>query len=667
MDTESDPVTKEPLSIQWKYGGESGVITHFDSQSYSDLSYKWNSADAVVFFNAPYDMGVLSICYPGMNSFEWIDNKSGQFWLLNLYNCSYRVRRIAGFRNFIRPMGKICDDNGKQYARKARKPKSTPVIDLLKCWSILVDDGEKHSISLKSLIERELHVKAIHYTPEVALTLEYQLQDVDRLSELWELFLSRVSSIEGVSGYSYAEWGAVKTPATFTKLAYEAEYPLLKGWQSSNSISDDKYTLHAALERAYHGGLTISLKRGVSDKTAWYDIHGAYAHVIEYENTDQYLYYHWSEVGIENIELPRDNCPILCHITTNALIETIGKSLKVFRLNTPSGTWAWSYDIHAIRLLMPGAKITIDRAYRLCADNPVSESLPTRWSRQKEQEEAAHGKTTLREFLKFLSNTSYGIKAQRKPYTTKHTNMAVAGLITARAHLILAEMIDEAQKHGCTWIYSDTDSICVEHENQDMIALESAINWRIAPYSAGCEGYEMKTRILSLKRYTSTGGRNTDGTPAHEKIRLHGRSQYKVSQSDILSWTTGGKPSPKPLMLSSVAANTLRTLNRVLKLNPLTAPNKPPFMFETGIRSDRSAEEWFNAWYAHIDTKTTYIDGAGVEDEFYRDIRIFGTLYEAYSFYRSKIVDDYEAEPPIEAYVDWDSEDVYAFDSPPDA
>lgn len=640
IDTESDEVTKRPLSVQYRYGGDEGVITTFNEETFGLISSMWRAADAVIMFNAPYDMGVLSVAWRGHNSYEWIENKHGQYWKISLFGCAYRVRRVFGFRNFIKPLARTHDDTGAAYPTKAKRALSTPVIDLLKLWSILVDDGETHSISLKALIERELHKKAIPYSPENVGTLEYQLQDVRCLEELCYIFLDKVKTIEAVSNYTYEQWGYVKTPATFTKIAYEEEYPDLKIWQAWNIREDKKYRLQRALEAAYHGGITVALKRGVSERTAWFDINGAYAHVIEYENTDRYLCYSWREVSPEGYEPARDGKPALCYVRTDVMIDTIGKSMKIFRVRRPTTAYMWGYDILALRALFPDCNIEILRVYELQPLVDVSESLPARWSAMKEEEERLHGKTTRRAFFKLLCNTSYGIKAQRKPFTTVHTNLAIAGLITARAHLILCEMIDEARKHGCRWIYSDTDSICVEHGDQDMSELAAAINKRIAPYTAGCEGYNRRTRVLSLKRYTSTGGVNLDGSIPHPKICLHGRGQYKISQEDILAWSEGKNPGDRPLVFTSVAANTPRTMNRVLALNPLARDYIHPFAFETNIRSDRSAREWFSAWFAHIDTKTSYEEGTDVWAEFYRDIRTFESAYHAKSFYASKVIDE---------------------------
>ena len=665
VDTESDPITKRPISVQWATQTESGVITEFTHETYKFFRSLWFNAEAVVFFNAPYDMGVLSIAWASMNSYKWVDNKSGQYWFISVCGHPYRVRRIGGFRNLIKGMPITTSETGETLDKKKKRPHATPVIDLLKLWSILVDDGSKHSISLKALIERELHTKAIHYTPETAQTLEYQLQDVEKLRELWQVFLDKVSNIEAIADYSYADWAYAKTPATFTKLAYEAEYPDLKAWQDMNLLEDERFKLSNPLESAYHGGITIALKRGISERSGWFDIHGAYAHVIEYENTDQYLRYHWEPVNPDNLTLGRDNAPMLCKCKSTAVIASLNASLKIYKVNRPASLWLWSYDILMLGLLFPEAEVSIEKAYRLIPELHMSKSLPAKWSEMKEEEEALHGKTTRREFFKFLSNTSYGIKAQRKPYTTKHTNMAIAGLITARAHLILAEMIDESRLIGCRWVYSDTDSICIEHDKQDMCRLEDDINKRITPYSAGCEGYDRRTKILSLKRYTSTGGINTDGSKPKDKIRLHGKGQYKITTANILSWTEGEPAPMTPLKLASVAGNTFRTLNRVISLNPLAATFAHPFMFETGVKSDKSASEWFNDWFAHVDTKTTYKEGALVTDEFYREFRTFETNYHASSFYNSKIISEEEIFIDKGGMSYSDDMDTYFYDSVP--
>jgi hypothetical protein len=104
-------------------------------------------------------------------------------------------------------------------------------------------------------------------------------------------------------------------------------------------------------------------------------------------------------------------------------------------------------------------------------------------------------------------------------------------------------------------------------------------------------------------------------------------------------------------------------MNRVIKLNPLASEFAHPFMFEVACRSDTSAAEWFARWYAHIDTKTTYIEGAGVNDEFYREIRRFETDYHAHSFYESKIVGPEEDPDVWTCDSDYDGMDAAMFDS----
>lgn len=637
LDTESDTITKEPISIQYAYGSDVGVITEFTPNTWRDIARMWQSADGVVFFNAPYDMGVLSIAYPE-NSFQWVVNPNSRHWRINLFGHSYQVRRIGGFRNTIRPLAAVSSPDGEEYPTNRKRPRSTPVIDLLKLWSILIDDSGR-SISLKSLISRELKKSAIEFSPETSRTLEYQIQDVVCLRELWQVFLEKVSSIDVVSGYTPDKWGAISSQATFSKIAYLEEYPDLREMQRRNEETNRKYGLSNAVEQAYNGGITIAFRRGIAAPTAWFDIHGSYAGVIERENTDQYLVYDFEPV--DDLERPfaHDGAPHLCKCVTDAILKNLNGSLKIYRVDRPVPMWYWSYDILALKTLFPDAKFRIEKRYRLVPGLNVDESLPTKWRRAKDEEERLNGKTTRRNFFKFLSNTSYGIKAQRKPFPTIHTNMAIAGVITSRAHLTLIEMADEAIRYGCRWVYSDTDSICIEYtDDHDVVELERRINKRIYPYSAGCEGYNMTTTILSLKRYVSRGGINFDGTLAEDKIKLHGKSQYKVNGADILGWVEGTKtPSGKPLKFSSIAANTERTLKRVIALNPLAEQYAHPFMFETDVSSEVSMFEWFKRWYNHLDTKTTYIDEAPANLTFERYFHRFGSEYEAERYWKSKV------------------------------
>lgn len=606
VDTESDIETKEIISIQTGFNGVYQVLTPADSYRLYEM---WNKAAAVIFFNAPYDMGVLSTLPHCKFTY------TNDAWNLNLWGMKYRVKRINGFRNLIQT-----------------GTTNPPVIDLLKLWSILIDDSD---ISLKSLIKKELHETPIPFTPENSRTYDYQIQDVKQLDRLWFLFLQKVNTIPPVTGYTLREWSKVCTPATFAKRAYKAEYPNLQEYQKWNDRENKKYGLRYPLEQAYNGGITFSFHRGTLERTAWYDIHGAYAHVIEYLNVDRFKKYSWEITDeYETAE------PLLCGVNSDVFLTSINQSLKIFRTRTPAPVFMWNYDIEAMKNIFPDARIDIKRIYRPVPLLDIPVSLSAEWSHLKEEEERQHGKTTLRDYYKFMSNTSYGITAQRNPYRTIHTNMCIAGMITSRTHLILSQMIKTARLHGYKWVYSDTDSICITgNGNCSFQALEEEINRVIFPYSVACE-FIGTTRILSLKRYHAYNGRDTDGHPIPDKTRLHGKSVYKISEQDMKGLMEGTGNPQAPLIISQAAANTARTYNRVLKLNPkITNPH--PFMFETRIDTGLLLSDWFDKWISHIDRKTTIPDHAKIEDEFSRDFITFRDLTHARFFYSS---DDEEEE-----------------------
>lgn len=623
VDTESDPVTKEPIAVQLKWGKYTEIIKNF---SYLErLDALWHNCDAVIMFNAPYDLGVLSSLKG--NSFKYKKNA----WEMEICGFKYRVKKINGFRNLIKPLTKG----------------APPVVDVLKLWSILVSDTD---ISLKSLIRKELNAVPIPYNEENAKTRAYQLQDVIQLEKIWDVFLGKVSNIPNLQGYSYDEWSKIATPATFAKIGYAEKYPLLKEWQKENDEQNKNHGLGAALEEAYNGGITCALLHGTRDNTGWYDIHGAYAHVIEYMNMDQYKSYTW-----EHAEYSTDK-PLLCYCLTDAVLCKIDDSLKIYRLLEPTGRFMWNYDIEAMKCLFPDACIEIQHVLYPHPLNLVPRSLSAQWSDLKEEEEKAHGKTTLREYYKFLSNTSYGITAQRTPYRTNHTNMVVAGIITSRAHLILCQMIETARSYGCEWLYSDTDSICVDLHGCDPKILEDALNERIAPYSCGCE-FIGKTRVLSLKRYIATKGHDLEGKPVDDKVRLHGKGAYHIDELDMRSMLLGKKRF-EPLFISQVSANTERTFNRCLKLNKeITHPH--PFMFETHIDSGLGKQDFFDKWVGHIDTKTTIKKNATVEDDFKRDFHLFRSNWHANEYFKCGIDD--ETDIFELSYRQWDKEDELTF------
>ena len=85
IDTESDPKTKEPLCIQTGWNNHFETIKDFTHEE--RLSCLWNDAEAVILYNAPYDMGVISSVYE--NSYVW----DGTFWKMNIFGGKYKVRK----------------------------------------------------------------------------------------------------------------------------------------------------------------------------------------------------------------------------------------------------------------------------------------------------------------------------------------------------------------------------------------------------------------------------------------------------------------------------------------------------------------------------------------------------------------------------------------------
>lgn len=623
VDTESDPETKEPEFIQLKMNGKPPEI--IDPSNTGRLYELWSECDAVIMHNAPYDMGVLS-SLPG-NSFKWKNNA----WEMKIGKFKYTVMKINFHYNRIKPESKG----------------APPVIDTLKLWSILIEEKD---ISLKSLIRRELKKEPILYSKENAKTRAYQEQDVVCLEEIWNIFLDKVKDIPVVSKYSATDWGKICTPATFAKSAYEAEYPNLGLWQKENIKQDKDRDLENALEEAYNGGITCALLHGTRDNTAWYDIHGAYAHVIEYENMDRYKHYAWEEAGYSSVE------PRFCFCETDVVLRKVKESLKIFRLEQPTKRWMWNFDIEALKCLFPDANIKIEKVLYPRPLLKIEKSLSAEWSALKEEEERLHGKTTLRGYYKLLSNTSYGITAQRDPWPTRHTNMVAAGIITSRAHLILCQMIETARLYGCDWLYSDTDSICVDLHGCDPGVLEKVLNDRIAPYSCGCE-FIGKTKVVSLKRYLATNGWDLEGKRVDDKVRTHGKSVYDIGELDMRSMLLG-KPNYAPLRIKQVGANTERTFKRCEALNEkITHPH--PFMFETDIETELRIQDFFDKWREHIDTKTTVPENATFNDDFLREFHVFKSESEAEVYFGEKPT--YEVENLDTMLRQWDEEDKLTF------
>ncbi len=664
IDVETHEDTLQVLSIQWRYCGEHGIITEFDDETYAMLKSLWDRASAVVAWNALFDLGALSVAYP-QNTFDAAkkpepkpgQKSPGRNWKITVFGHYYHMKKVGGHHNFITPYNRVDerDDDG-------RGIKSTPVIDLLKLWAILIDSK---GLSLSAVAKRHLKRDLIPYSAEAALTDEYRYQDVDVLDELVDVFLEKIAAIEDLHGYTCAMWSKIVSPATFVKIAYEREYPgLLKdpsdkrtrSMREKNEARDRLYNLTRALEDAYFGGITVSFYRGTLDNAIWYDIKGAYSRAIQVLNTDQYLSYDWQAVPKRQVEMAAYNRdrPALCQVTTDAIMASINKSLKIYRVAEPCQKWYWNFDVQALRLLFPDCVMDIERVYEPIPLNPVAASLPGEWDRLKDEEQALNGKTTLRNFYKMLSNTSYGIKAQRDPRPTAHTNLCIAGMITARSHLALIEMADECKQHGLIWRYSDTDSVCVTGEYSD--TLTEAINQRIAPFVAECEGYNERVMIFSLKRYIR---RPDDDNP---ELRVHGKGAYRIGGKDILDFIAG-KRNDKPLVVHQLSATTPLTMKilsrRMSRYAPEAVPNIFPFAFQTALPADSTVHEFMLKWYTHIDTKTT-ADTAQAQSEFERDFHRFGTDARARLFYGAAVQDDDSIANPATSDIG-DREAAYLF------
>ncbi|MDD3523921.1 MAG: DNA polymerase [Candidatus Cloacimonetes bacterium] len=656
IDTESKKETGEPLYIQWRMNGVHGWIRSFRREDYYTLRSLWWQAEAVVFYGAPYDLFTVARAFKPYCSWRWAGGGDMKYWDLKIFGHHYKVRGISGLRNLIKPFNVTERYDGTSYPKGKKAPKSTPIIDLLKLWSILVDDGDGYGLKLKSLIRNVLKMETYEYEDDSSLSIEYLMQDVDRLDDLWRVFLDKMQTVDDVRGYTYYDWCDVKTPATFVKKSYMRQYPNLKSMRNHNMKQDEKHGLTDALEQAYHGGVTLALHRGWLRRTAWYDINSAYANVIKHLNTDRYLRYDWERVCPSEADILSKSEPLLCRVKSSVIFTTINSGLKMYTQDTPEEYWVWNFDIHGLSLLFPSYTWDILEAYRPVPMNDVAESMVTPWIRHKDALKGVKGKETLREYYKFMSNTSYGIKAQRKPGITAHTNMCIAGMITARAHLILFEMVDVAQKEGYRWVYSDTDSICIEYEGSAPLDLEAKLNERIFPYTCECEGYDYQTFILSLKRYLSVGGLpHRDGKP-REKIKLHGKWLYDVSPEDMKRFVIYRQAPHDKITIKSLRASTETTMKILTNKSPQREEWMRPFDFDTNIEADITVWEWFGAWFSHVDKKTFNPDTDDAEAEYARPFIHFRDRGQAMLYYKFDASEDpYKGDDMIKGYEGGDS------------
>jgi len=669
IDTESDPVTKEPSSIQVRYGGDTYLFRSFNQVEFKCIKKIWNECDGIVFFNAPYDMGVLSICFE--NEYKWqedkVDNETSSYWKLRLFDDDYKLRRISSHRNFIRPMNQYYSkDNTKLIGFKNPQPKfnkkiphttSKPVIDLLKLWSILVDDGSNNSIGLKSIVEREFGYKMAHWSPENALNEKYMSDDVEYLEKLWVRFLEKIKPISEISGFTLEEFAGIKTPATFTKILYEREYTNLKQIQDKNDGVIEEHNLKQPLESAYHGGITLSFYRGKIKDVVWVDIKGAYAKAIETLNTDNFIEFDFKKCKSFDMKEP-----YLLYIHSNFIMKTINKSLKLYYTDKMSTCWIWNYDIDAIRHLIDDYKYEILEIYKPIPLMDVK-PLPVDWQGKKDGLNKKNPlERVLRDFYKFLGNTSYGIKAQRKPFRTIHTNMVIAGMITSKVHQILGQIIYTGRVNKLENLYNDTDSAAFNFKELDIKIIDK-INNKISPFQVNTEGIFKNNTFLSLKRYISTGDMSPDYGLSHEddKVKIHGKGRYQISRDEMFDFITTQKvrDNDECLIYGSMAGNTERTMNMIMNLDGMkeliTHPH--PFMFVTDVITDRTRKEFFESWYDHIDTKLTY---SKRKDNHTRKFRVFDDGIEANMFYGST---DIEKTETIDmSYRLWDSELIEDFD-----
>lgn len=650
LDTESDKDTKEPECIQYLMGEREGIIENFDSESWTLIKEMWDSAEAVVMFNAPYDIGVLSVVYGELNGYRWLKDEKNKAanWDMAIFNNRYYVRKLGFHRNLIKPLNRIKSDKEKKAKRKGVK--STSIVDLLKLWSILIDDGRKGSIGLKNLIKTVLKVKPIPYSPENARSKAYRLQDVRRLRDLMQVFLERTQEIKGLENYTWEQWGFIKTPATFTKLSYEEAYPELKDFNKLNEAVNAMYEgLDSILEDAFNGGITLSFHRGKVENTGWVDISGAYAHAMEFLNTDSYLMYDVVEHEGANWDYKRTNC--LVHVRANFILKTVNKSLKLFALEEPAKSWVWYDDLIACKNLYPDFEYSVVSGFEFVPSLDVKQSLVATWIQEKDKEKKENGSSTYYDFCKFRSNTAYGIKAQRKPFKTIHTNMVIAGMITSTVHRVLTSIFKVVRRQGYKPKYCDTDSCCfhhgVEFNQEHMDVLLAHINNEIHPYRVESEGFQKETTFLSLKRYVSEGGTDKD------KVKLHGKGRYNVKQKEIYDYVVKEKLPTKRLQVTQLAANTEISMKQILNVYPQLERWKHPFMFVTDVPvNNKTMEGFFVDWYAHIDTKTTFKVSGSFEREFHE----FGDVLEAIDFFTNYKAGEDKGDDLNESFRNWDEE-----------
>ena len=201
-------------------------------------------------------------------------------------------------------------------------------------------------------------------------------------------------------------------------------------------------------------------------------------------------------------------------------------------------------------------------------------------------------------------------------------------------------------------VYNDTDSSCLnqgkEFTRKDIDKIVDTINAVIYPFEVDEEGYNKVSYILSLKRYISERGFGDN------KIRLHGKGRYNITEKDIYEYVIYKRIPGKFLKVTQLAANTKIGMGMLVKLFPYIAPYKHPFMFEKNIFVDpekKTMLEFMNEWYLHIDTKTSFQKTG----EYYREFHLFKNIHKALRYFRAFIIPK-KTEYSNMDYRDWDQE-----------
>jgi hypothetical protein len=133
----------------------------------------------------------------------------------------------------------------------------------------------------------------------------------------------------------------------------------------------------------------------------------------------------------------------------------------------------------------------------------------------------------------------------------------------------------------------------------------------------------------------STNGKIGD-KKVPDKIKLHGKGRYSVSQKEILEFCLTQKINKdEPLNISQFSANTETGIKMIINIFPQLNEYKHPFMFVKDVKSTIMKSEFMKDWYEHIDTKTSIEENKKNEPEksFYRHFHRFLDMEYANVFF----------------------------------